>query len=402
MKKTITIVSLLITLCCSFSAQAGNGMIHKISFDFYGDSIIINNINTELVTYTKNLSKDNIQVYYKQMSESGYQPILETLKAYKEQHNPDDWLYYQLVRKTAQYLSPKESNYVQYTLYKWFLLSGTGFDARLSIADSHLLFYVQCDENIYDIPFYTSSNKQYVCLNYHDYGKIDFTSTPFLKVEIPVSGAVNGFSYKLTRMPAFSPTDYEEKDISFNYQNIDYRFRIKLNPKVKNIFANYPVADYQLYFNMPMSNATYASLIPQLKENIANMGTRQGVDYLMRFTRYSFLYQPDGIHFGKEKRMNAEQTLLYEGSDCEDRAALFFYLVKEIYNLPMLVLAYPDHVTVAVKFEKAIGKPIIYNGEKYTLCEPTPQRKDVPLGKVSPERNNSTYEVAFVYHPDSR
>ena len=322
MKKTFTIVSLLITLCCSSSAQAGNGMIHKISFDFYGDSIIINNLNTELVTYTNNLSKDNIQFYYKQMSESGYQPILETLKAYKEQHNPDDWLYYQLVRKTAQYLSPKESNYVQYTLYKWFLLSGTGFDARLSIADSHLLFYVQCDENIYDIPFYTSRNKQYVCLNYHDYGKIDFNSTPFLKVEIPVSGAVNGFSYKLTRMPAFSPADYEEKDISFNYQNIDYRFRIKLNPKVKNIFANYPVADYQLYFNMPMSNATYASLIPQLKENIENMGTRQGVDYLMRFTRYSFLYQPDGIHFGKEKRMNAEQTLLYEGSACEDRAAI--------------------------------------------------------------------------------
>ena len=375
-------------------------MVHKISFDFYGDSIIINNLNTHLVTYTEELSKETIQIYYQQMSESGYQPILESLKTYKQQHNPDDWLFYQLVRKTAQYLSPKENNYVQYTLYKWFLLSNTGFDAQLSIADSHILFYVQCDENIYDIPYYKSNNKQYVCLNYHDYGKIDFKLSQFKRVQIPIENATNGFSYRLTRLPSFSPADYEEKDIAFNYQDIDYRFRIKLNPKVKNIFANYPVADYQLYFNMPISNGTYASLIPQLKENIANMNVRQGVDYLMRFTRYSFLYQPDGVHFGKEKRMNAEQTLLYDGSDCEDRAALFFYLVKEIYNLPMLVLAYPDHVTVAVKFDKPIGKPIIYNGEKYTLCEPTPQRKDVPLGKVSHERKNSTYEVAFVYHPD--
>jgi hypothetical protein len=374
-------------------------MINKISFDFYGDSIIINNLNTELVTYTGKLSKDNIQVYYQQMSESGYQPILETLKAYKEQHNPDDWLYYQLVRKTAQYLSPKEKNYEQYTLYKWFLLSGTGFDARLSIADSHLLFYVQCDENIYDIPFYTGSNKQYVCLNYHDYGKIDFTTTKFQRIDIPVLGAENGFSYKLTRMPAFSPSDYEEKDIAFNYQNIDYRFRIKLNPKVKNIFANYPVADYQLYFSMPMSNGTYASLIPQLKENIANMGTRQGVDYLMRFTRYAFSYQTDQEHFGKEKRMFAEQTLLYEGSDCEDRAALFFYLVKEMYQLPMIVLAYPEHVTVAVKFDKPIGTPILYNGQKYTICEPTPQKRDVRLGRISKELMNASYEVAYVYDP---
>lgn len=384
------------------TAKAIGGIVHKINFDFYGDSIVINNLNTELVTYNNKLSEEKIQDFYQQMSQSGYLPILETLKTYKDQHNPDDWLYYQLIRKTAQYLSPKESNYVQYTLYKWFLLASTGFDATLSIADTQLLFYVHCDENIYDIPYFISNNKQYVCLNYHDYGKIDFSTTRFQRLDIPVSGATHGFSYKLTRMPAFSPADYEEKDIAFNYQNIDYRFRIKLNPKVKNIFANYPVADYQLYFNMPMSTGTYASLIPQLKENVANMSTRQGVDYLMRFTRYSFLYQPDGVHFGKEKRMNAEQTLLYNGSDCEDRAALFFCLVKEIYNLPMLVLAYPDHVTVAVKFDKPIGKPIIYNGEKYTLCEPTPQRKDIPLGKVSPERINSSFEIAFAYHPNDK
>ncbi|MEI2740451.1 MAG: hypothetical protein V9F01_16890 [Chitinophagaceae bacterium] len=62
--------------------------------------------------------------------------------------------------------------------------------------------------------------------------------------------------------------------------------------------------------------------------------------------------------------MSPEQTLLYEQSDCEDRAALFFCLVKEIYNLPMIVLAYPEHVTIAVKFNKPVGTPIIYNGHK--------------------------------------
>jgi hypothetical protein len=372
----------------------------QVCFDFYGDTISLSGLNTSVVDYDGALSAEKIQHFYEQMNEAGYEPVIASLLRYKQQHKPDDWLYYQLIRKTAQYLSPKADNYHRYTLYKWFFLTKTGYDATLNIAGDHLLFYVQCDENIYDIPFHMRDGKQYVCLNYHDYGKIDFAKNAFTKVNITVPEARHGFSYRLTSLPVFSPEDYEEKDIAFSYQNLDYRFKVKLNTKVKNIFTNYPVADYQLYFNMPLSSGTYSSLIPQLKENIRGMGTRQGVDYLMRFTRYAFLYKPDGEHFGKEKRLIPEQTLLYESSDCEDRAALFFYLVKEIYNLPMIVLAYPEHVTIAVKFDKPIGKSIIYNGEKYTVCEPTPQKDDMPIGSISRELSNKAYEVAFVYSPE--
>ncbi|MDT9136277.1 hypothetical protein RSW15_24395, partial [Escherichia coli] len=87
-----------------------------------------------------------------------------------------------------------------------------------------------------------------------------------------------------------------------------------------------------------------------------------------------------------------EQTLLYDQSDCEDRAALFFYLVKEIYNLPMLVLSYPQHVTIAVQFDKPVGKTIEYNGRKYTICEPTPQKDDLALGEMLPSLRKTPYE----------
>ncbi|MBX2907685.1 MAG: hypothetical protein KF744_16690 [Taibaiella sp.] len=373
--------------------------VQQIAFEFYGDSISLTGLHASFVDFDEPLTEINIRAFYEQMENGGYDQVVTALRNYRSDRKPDDWLYYQLIRKTAQYLSPKGDNYPRYTLYKWYFLSKTGFDATLKVAGDKLLFYVQCDEQIYDIPYYTNKGKQYVCLNYHDYGSIDFNANKFEPVKIDVPEATGSFSYKLTHLPSFSSQDYVEKDLAFNYQDIDYRFKLKLNPKVKNIFANYPVADYQLYFNMPLSQTTYESLIPQLRENVRQMGTKQGVDYLMRFTRYAFLYQPDRQNFGKEKRLMAEQTLLYEGSDCEDRAALFFYLVKEIYNLPMLVLAYPEHVTIAVKFDKPIGKPIIYNGERYTICEPTPQGKDVPLGRISPELQNESYEVAVVYNP---
>ena len=119
----------------------------------------------------------------------------------------------------------------------------------------------------------------------------------------------------------------------------------------------------------------------------------------MRFTRYAFLFEPDSRQFGNEKRLSPEQTLLYEQSDCDDRAALFFYLVKEIYNLPMLVLAFPEHVTIAVKFDKPVGTPIMYKGEKYSVCEPTPQKQDLKLGQLSPNLDKATYEIAYAYIP---
>lgn len=91
--------------------------------------------------------------------------------------------------------------------------------------------------------------------------------------------------------------------------------------------------------------------------------------------------------------------MLYDQSDCEDRAALFFYLVKEIYNLPMLVLSYPQHVTIAVQFDKPVGKTIEYNGRKYTICEPTPQKDDLALGEMLPSLRKTPYEIAYAYLP---
>jgi hypothetical protein len=101
----------------------------------------------------------------------------------------------------------------------------------------------------------------------------------------------------------------------------------------------------------------------------------------------------------RKSALTPEQTLLYEYSDCEDRAALFFYLVKEIYNLPMIVLSYPKHITIAVKLDKPVGTPIVYNGDQYTICEPTPQKQDVLIGQMLPSLRKVPYEIVYAYAP---
>src|SRR5690606_3296342 len=119
--------------------------------------------------------------------------------------------------------------------------------------------------------------------------------------------------------------------------------------------------------------------IPMLKEQVDGISTEKGVDYLMRFTRQAFEFEDDRVTFGREKRMSPEETLLNSSSDCDDRTALFFYLVKEIYDLPMVTLRYPTHVAIAVRLDKPVGHSIAYDGYHYTICEPTPQGKDLGL-----------------------
>jgi hypothetical protein len=402
MNSSIAKIYCTLSLIILVGVSSAKAVKDNFSFEFYSETFNFRLDPSSNIEFSDPLSTLAIQNFYEKLDQSKYQTILNSLLAYKEKHHLNDWIYYQLIRKTAQEISPKAINYHRYTLYKWFLLSKSGYDARLSIGNNRIIFYVRNDENINDIPFFEIEGNKYMCLNYHDYGEIDFEKDKVYPVKLEVQEARNAFSYKVTRMPNFKPESYDEKEIQFSYRSKPYHFQVKLNPEVENIFKNYPGVDFESYFNIPLSHETYYSLIPILKKNISGMNQKNGVDYLMRFTRYAFLYQTDENNFGKEKRLSPEQTLFSKYSDCDDRAALFFYLVKEIYNLPMIALLYPTHISMAVQFDKIQGKSIIYKGQKYLVCEPTPQDKDLRIGQISTNLEGVKYEVVYQYDPTQR
>lgn len=400
MKKRVFISAICLFSVITALRSYGTELKTLIGFEFFGDSVSLP--MPAPVAFNSPPSDSAIKVFYAEMSNTDYQPVIDTLLAHKERHQLSDWLYYQLIRKAAEQMSPKAENYFRYTLYKWFLLGKSGYDARLALFRNDLLFYIQTDENIYDIPYFMKDGRQYVCLNIHDYGKINFEEDALTEVPVRIPEGTRNFSYKISTMPDFTPETYTQKDIQFKYRNKNYHFRVMLNDQVGTIFKNYPVVDYESYFNIPLNNKTYNSLIPELRKHVKKMKQEDGVDYLMEFTRNAFSFETDQENFGKEKRLSPEQTLLYDHSDCDDRAALFFYLVKEIYNLPMIALLYPTHVTIAVKFDKPLGEPVIYKDMAFTICEPTPQSQDLKIGELSPGLRNVPYQVAYEYIPENK
>jgi hypothetical protein len=391
--------SFFVVLMLVVFAHTVNAQEKEIHVDFYKYTFRANIDSAVLVNLPQPLAEQGFKESYNSISKTNYQPLIDSLLAYKTKYQLNDWLYYQLIRRVAQQISPKENNYGRYTFYKWFMLCRSGYDARLALSHQKLIFYIYNNEEIRDIPFFIVDGKQFVCLNYHDYAQTDLNNDPPIPVNISIAIAQKAFSYKVTMMPDFQPAHNLEKKMTFVYGHKTYHFSIKLNSDLEKAFANYPGVSFETYFNIPLSKETYGSLIPLLKNNVKGMDQKKGVDYLMRFTRYAFLYENDDENFGREKRLSPEQTLYSTYSDCDDRAALFFYLVKEIYNLPMIALLYPTHITMAVQFSKPIGKPIVYKGKAYSLCEPTPQAEDVKIGQMTAKLKNMPYHVVYDYEP---
>ncbi len=388
----------LVVICYLYPAETLFGQ--NRSFDFYGTTFNYYLDPTSEVAFDDSLNVGSIRSFNAEISRHDYDTLISRLLKFKKDHELNDWIFYQLVRRTAESISPKLENYPRYTLYKWFLMTRTGYDARLAVGNGQLVFYIRNEENINDIPFFIEEGHKYMCLNYHDYRKVDFSDGKIRPVLLKIAGAESPFSYKVTRLPDFKPESYSQKDIEFQYRNRSYHFQIKVNQAVEKIFTNYPGVDFATYFNIPLSRETYGSLIPHLQKSVQGMNQKRGVDYLMRFTRYAFLYESDDLNFGREKRLSPEQTLLADYSDCDDRAALFFYLVKEIYDLPMIALLYPTHITMAVQFDRPVGKSIVYKGERYTVCEATPQEKDLKLGELSATLSGQKFEIVYQYDPE--
>lgn len=388
---------LMVFTCFNLSGAYAQDQERLLSVDLYGHGLKVK-VSSKSVMPSA-LSAASLNEGLTQLNLLGYQPLIDSMLVYKERYVLNDWLYYQLIRRVAEDLCPKNTNYTGYTLYKWYMLVKSGYDARLALSHQKIIFYIYNDEDISDIPFFMVAGKKYMCLNYHDYAKANLNEDPPKPVELIVPGATNAFSYKVTRMPDFKPQDYADKMLGFTYEHKQYHFSIKLNKEVDKLFANYPGVDFETYFNIPLSKNTYGSLIPLLKKNISKMNQKKGIDYLMRFTRYAFLYENDQENFGREKRMSPEETLLSAYSDCDDRAALFFYLVKEIYNLPMIAMLYPTHITIAVAFNTPVGDPIWYKGKNYSVCEPTPEKEDLPIGKLAANLVNVPYQIVYQYVP---
>jgi hypothetical protein len=176
-------------------------------FDFYDGKVSIDVPPSFNIPFKDSLTIAHVQKFYQIADQTDYIQLVNSLLEYKDEHHLNDWVYYQLIRRTAQQIAPKAENYTRYTLYKWFLMCKSGYDARLAVGNNQIVFFIQNKEDISDIPFFEIDGKKYTCLNFHDYGKLFQRADTYIPVKIKVPEAIEDFSYKITKLPDFVPAN---------------------------------------------------------------------------------------------------------------------------------------------------------------------------------------------------
>lgn len=389
---------LILSLCYLLSLKEQDTYAQTV--DIYQDVFTVPVIAPVPERFEGTVTVARIEEYIDKLQKSNYNKVIDALAAYRSAHQLSDWMYYQVVRRTANYLSPKAKNYNDYTLLKWLLMRQTGYDVRLAVIDNKLLFYTRSDDEVYDIPYFDLDHKRYVCLNRHDFESIPFSSQELLSVPMPhPQQSLAAFSYRIAQLPEFTEDNFSNRFLDFTFRGKSYHFNIRVNNALDTLFANYPVVNYEAYFNIPMSKTTYNTLMPELKHAVANMSRQDGVAYLMEFTRNAFAYESDLDAIGKEQRNAPELTLLRDKSDCDDRVALLYFFIKEIYDLPMVVVQYPSHVLLGVSLEGVKGFEIPYQGSQYIVVDPTPQSVPLKIGEIGKKYKRQAYEIAYAYKP---
>lgn len=331
--------------------------------------------------------------------EAATRELVAEMQAVRKEKGLCDWLSYQLIRRVSDRLAPKKRDYFAYTATKWHFLKAMGFEPLLGVGGSKVLLYIRTSDRVYNLPFKTIEGRQYVCLNFHDYGYDEAVAAVGMRFLRPDTPSASDFSFSIDRLPEFPASAYVERDLTFPFGRTRQTFQVRTNETLRQFLSNYPVTDYGNQFSIPLSPMTRASLVEPLKRRLEGMDREKGLEYLMALTRHAFPFATDTETFGREKRLSAEETLAYGNSDCEDRAALFFCLVREIYDLPMIVLAYPDHVTVAVRLEGTSERGILHEGERYLPCEPTPQSRELKPGELLPRLKGQAFEVIHSHRP---
>jgi hypothetical protein len=393
------IILILFSICFLLApARATETDAPPVFIEFLGNVISVNRIFPE---NTAMASCDRSEFgRIEPVLQAGTKELVREMGMLRDKEGLCDWLFYQMVRRASAAIAPKSRDYFLYTVTKWHLLKESGYDPLIAVDKEQILLYVRTGDVVYNLPIKLIDGRQYVCLNFHDYG---FRTNPdpgpvtLIGTGSPHSG--KDFSFTIDRLPEFPETAYCQRDLAFSFGKRREHLKIRINEALKGYLANYPVTEYSNQFNIPLSRETRSSLIEPLRQKLSTLDTRKGLEYLMQFTRHAFPFATDSEIFGREKRLSPEETLLYEQSDCEDRSALFFCLVKELYDLPMIVLSYPDHVTIAVKVDGPVENAVIHEGEAYTICEPTPQKKELRLGETIPGIHDRPFEISYVYRP---
>lgn len=308
------------------------------------------------------LNENAIADAYEALCNSDYKPLLADCAQIRKDLRLNDWGVFTLVRQVADtYCGTANESIVM----QQFLLNEMGYKARMArkATEDKMMLFVATDCSIYAHPYITLNGQNYYNLSGNN------EQCQFYMCQKDSPKAKNSVGMQLKEAPLFPGTV-----VSSTHQAKGSAARVTVDvPKaLMDFYKDYPQCDYSVYFNAPVNAAMENRILSSLAPLVQGRNEADAANILINFVQTAFQYQTDGQQFGYEKPFFVEELFYYPYSDCEDRAMLFSYLVRELLGLDVVLLDYPEHIATAVRFNGNVsGDYLMVNGWKYIVCDPT-------------------------------
>jgi len=331
-------------------------------FNFFGQELafdIDENIK-EVKFYPQN--QVGIASAFKVFASSDYEDTVRELNTICKTLHLNDWALYLLVKQLANEMY---SNSDESALFTWFMLNKLGYDVKVGLSKHHIVLLHYSKKVIYATPSYSFSEKHYYRIS--QYSKTSKDRVYTYPQSYP--GVDKALDLALKELPLFVE-DLRKRELHFKQFNKEYTVSYKYNQNLINFMQTYPQADYETFFNAPLTDSIYQEIAKDLKKYINTMQSSSAINFVLNFVQKAFIYERDGEQFGREKVMFAYETLYYDKSDCEDRAILFASLVKKLFGISVVGVKYKDHMATALYIPMK-GDSVMNNGKRFVIADPT-------------------------------
>lgn len=337
----------------------------QVSFEYFGHQVRITKNSRLNKSITGRLNNDSIADFWQALATAPHKDTINELIKTSENLVLNDWGRALLFNQFVKANGVRDENSRQ--LVTWFLLTKAGYNARLAYNQNAYLL-LPSQQAIYGVTYFTFKGTRYYALDLN--GNALNVGKAYTYSGSHGDGLAK-MNFKHANAMKESPLQRNKK-LHFKYNGETFNLNINYDLGLIEYSNTVPQLDLSNYPSEGLSSHTAQQLLEQLQPIVQGQSEVEAVNRIMRFVQTAFAYQTDGEQFKTENYLFPVETLHYPYSDCEDRAALFAWIVQSLLKLDVVLLDYPGHVAAAVAFKNPVkGDSYVSNGKRYTVTDPT-------------------------------
>jgi hypothetical protein len=340
-----------------------------IEVKYFGSALSLPITATMRLPMGEKPGKESISEFFAAMSHIPCDALLLETRKFAEARHLNDWGYCLLLHAAGERIYGPSGDGA--TLFTWYLLMKSGFDARVGFTPSRVILLLPAEEQLYGVLYCSIGSEQ------RRYYAVPLTpgAAPDASQLYSYDGTHASATRRLRFAVAWIPllnNPVAAKTLTFTFGGVQHHVPLQYSRDAVSFFENYPQTDFTVYFDGSISDGAASSLYNAFKPLLANRNEVEAVNILLRFSQTAFGYKVDKELFGREKPMFPDEVLYYDYSNCKDRAILFAYLVRRLTGLEVVGLDYPGHISTAVRFRGDVqGDAVQVGGERFVICDPT-------------------------------